>query len=112
MEVYSFILTDTQSKWRFGFCRHDPNCAKAMIILSDLPWHDIFIKYLNQLAEIKKKSYQEFKQFLTETYNRGVPDPGTMIQIPFNNGTSAFSFSKAMHFQLPNVLTSVSCSIK
>lgn len=79
-----------------------------MLLLTYLPWHDTFIKYLNQLAEIKKNSSEDFRKFLSETYNSEIPEPGSHTKIPFNNGVQHFSFTRPLHFQLPNVLTSVS----
>lgn len=107
IEVYSFVLTDTESKWRFGFVRHDPRYPNAMLLLTYLPWHDTYIKYLNQLAEIKKSSYQDFSKFLTDTYKSEIPEPGSTIKIAFNNGAQHFNFARPLHLQLPNILTSV-----
>lgn len=101
-------MTDLNSKWRFGFCRHDPKYPNAMVIITYLSWHDIFIKYINQLAEIKKSSHEEFRKFLSDTYNSAVPEPGSILKVPFRSGSCCFTFTRPSHFQLPNILTSVS----
>lgn len=45
IQHYSFVLTDIESKWTFGFCRHDPRSETALVVLSYLPWHHAFYKY-------------------------------------------------------------------
>ncbi|CAD1473823.1 unnamed protein product, partial [Heterotrigona itama] len=42
VQHFSFVLTSIDSKWTFGFCRHDPKTDTALVILSALPWHEIF----------------------------------------------------------------------
>lgn len=44
VQHFSFVLTSIDSKWTFGFCRHDPKTDTALVILSVLPWHEIFYK--------------------------------------------------------------------
>lgn len=46
IQHYSFVLTDLESKWTFGFCRHDPKSETAIVVLSYLPWHQGFYKYV------------------------------------------------------------------
>lgn len=84
MQIYSFVLTDTNSQWRFGFCRHDTKSDKAMILVTHLPWHNQFFKYMNVLSEIRINSSHDFQRFLSETYAIGVPEPGTSVKI-FSN---------------------------
>lgn len=44
IQHYSFVLTNIESKWTFGFCRHDPKSETALVVLSYLPWHESFYK--------------------------------------------------------------------
>lgn len=41
---HSFVLTNVESKWTFGFCRLDLKSETTLVILSDLPWHKFFYK--------------------------------------------------------------------
>lgn len=41
---YSFVLTSVDSKYTFCFCRFDPKSNTTLVLLSHLPWHDIFYK--------------------------------------------------------------------
>lgn len=86
VQTYSFVLTSTDSKWRFGFCRHDAKTQTAMVIITYLPWHDTFLKFLNVLGELKRKSKHEFQPFLAEAYSKGVPEPGACLKLFYNSG--------------------------
>jgi hypothetical protein len=44
VQHFSFVLTSIDSKWTFGFCRHDPKTETALVVLSALPWHETFYK--------------------------------------------------------------------
>lgn len=46
VQHFSFVLTSIDSKWTFGFCRHDPKRETALVILSALPWHETFYKFV------------------------------------------------------------------
>lgn len=86
MQTYSFVLTSTDSKWRFGFCRHDVKTETAMVMITYLPWHDIFVKFLNVLGELKRTSPAEFQPFLAEAFAKGVPEPGACLKLYYNAG--------------------------
>lgn len=88
LQLYSFVLTSSDSKWRFGFCRHDPRSGTAMVLITYLPWHDTFIRFMNVLGELKRTESDEFQPFLSEAYNRGVPEPGASLKLFYNNGTN------------------------
>jgi hypothetical protein len=51
IQHYSFVLTDLESKWTFGFCRHDPRSETAIVVLSYLPWHQAFYKYVQNIQD-------------------------------------------------------------
>ncbi|XP_039441231.1 DENN domain-containing protein 1A isoform X3 [Culex pipiens pallens] len=103
IQVHSFVLTNIDSKWRFGFCRHDPKSPTAMVIVTYLPWHDTFIRFLNVLADVRKNSQQEFESFLAEAYNRGVPEPGGCLKLQYDRPVQTFSFQRPQQFLLPSI---------
>ena len=64
------MLTDINSKWTFGYCRHDPNSDTALVILSYLPWQEIFYKVLNFIALLIHNRHQDqVRVFLDKLYN-------------------------------------------
>ncbi|PNF15500.1 hypothetical protein B7P43_G17014 [Cryptotermes secundus] len=104
VQHYSFVLTSIDSKWTFGFCRHDPKTETALVLLSYLPWHESFYKLLNHIAEINYSSKSdELWKFLESVYNSSVPDAGRTLQIPFNNGRDTFVCPCPNQFQLPSI---------
>ncbi|XP_033252934.1 DENN domain-containing protein 1A-like isoform X2 [Drosophila miranda] len=103
VQSYSFVHTTGDSKWRFGFCRHDPKAKTAMVLITYLPWHDIFLKLLPVLAELKRTDANGFRTFLSEAYNRGVPDSGGSLTVFYNSGRSHFMFERPLQFQLPSM---------
>ncbi|XP_029404624.2 DENN domain-containing protein 1A isoform X5 [Bactrocera dorsalis] len=113
VQSYSFVLTTDDSKWRFGFCRHDPKTDTAMVIITYLPWHDTFLRLLTLLAELRRcdettttsinNANDDFRTFLAEAYNRGVPDPGGHLKLFYNSGQNYFVFERPLTFQLPSI---------
>ncbi|XP_065080831.1 DENN domain-containing protein 1C isoform X2 [Ochlerotatus camptorhynchus] len=103
IQVHSFVLTNIDSKWRFGFCRHDPKSPTAMVIVTYLPWHDTFIRFLNVLADVRKNSQSEFESFLTEAYNKGVPEPGGCLKLQYDRPVQTFVFQRPQQFLLPSI---------
>lgn len=57
-----------------------------MVLISYLPWHDTFIKFLNILGQIKIAASDEFHPFLMEAYKKGVPEPGGSLKLFYNAG--------------------------
>ncbi|XP_017837660.1 DENN domain-containing protein 1A isoform X3 [Drosophila busckii] len=103
VQSYSFVHTTGDSKWRFGFCRHDPKTDTAMVLITYLPWHDIFLKLLIVLAELRRTDPQGFRAFLAEAYNRGVPESGGSLTVFYNSGQNHFTFERPLQFMLPSI---------
>lgn len=82
---FSFVLTNIDSKWTFGFCRHAPNSPTCFVLLSYLPWHEIFYKVLNHVADLSHKEkigqHQRLQKFLETMYKVSVPDPGLELHV-------------------------------
>jgi hypothetical protein len=52
-EHFTFVLTDLDSKYRFGFCLYRPKGDTCMCIISDLPWYKVFYRALDKISEFK-----------------------------------------------------------
>ncbi|KAL4717684.1 hypothetical protein ACJJTC_000833 [Scirpophaga incertulas] len=87
---YSFVMTSVDSKYTFCFCRFDPKANSALVLLSHLPWHDIFYKLLNCIAELNNSDKGELISFL-EACRIRPPMPGHTLKITYNAGKSFFS---------------------
>ncbi|XP_050501075.1 DENN domain-containing protein 1B isoform X2 [Diabrotica virgifera virgifera] len=104
IQHYSFVLTDLESKWTFGFCRHDPKSETAIVVLSYLPWHQGFYKFLDTTAVLMHSSRTEdLSEFLTAVYTAKIAEPGRKFVVTFNRGDSTFTVDVPRPFQLPSI---------
>ncbi|XP_062929426.1 DENN domain-containing protein 1A-like isoform X5 [Mobula hypostoma] len=79
---FTFVLTDIDSKQRFGFCRLSSGAKTCSCFLSYLPWFEVFYKLLNILAEYTAKSQDcQWKNLLHLLYCIDPPQPGTAVQL-------------------------------
>ncbi|CAH2034836.1 unnamed protein product, partial [Iphiclides podalirius] len=91
VQHYSFVLTSVDSKYTFCFCRYDPKAHAALVLLSHLPWHDIFYKLLNCIANLLNSPERgELSSFL-EACRIRPPMPGHTLKVTYNAGHSVFS---------------------
>lgn len=92
-----------------------------MVIITYLPWHDTFLRLLALLAELRRcdditttsinNTNDDFRTFLSEAYNRGVPDPGGHLKLFYNGGQNVSSHIHTtmwcttwMHFKWFNLI--------
>uniref|UniRef100_A0AAQ4RCZ4 DENN domain containing 1B n=1 Tax=Gasterosteus aculeatus aculeatus TaxID=481459 RepID=A0AAQ4RCZ4_GASAC len=79
---FTFVLTDIDSKQRFGFCRLTQGCRVCICLLSYLPWFEIYYKLLNTLADyLIKQQENELNDMLNSLYDLPVPKPFTPVNL-------------------------------
>uniref|UniRef100_F6VYM4 DENN domain containing 1A n=1 Tax=Ornithorhynchus anatinus TaxID=9258 RepID=F6VYM4_ORNAN len=79
---FTFVLTDIDSKQRFGFCRLSSGAKSCFCILSYLPWFEVFYKLLNILADYTAKGQESQRNELLETLHKlPIPDPGDSVHL-------------------------------
>ncbi|XP_010181889.1 PREDICTED: DENN domain-containing protein 1A-like, partial [Mesitornis unicolor] len=79
---FTFVLTDIDSKQRFGFCRLSSGAKSCFCILSYLPWFEVFYKLLNVLADYSAKGQDSQRSELLETFHKlSIPEPGTSVHL-------------------------------
>ncbi|XP_057355003.1 DENN domain-containing protein 1A isoform X9 [Manis pentadactyla] len=79
---FTFVLTDIDSKQRFGFCRLSSGAKSCFCILSYLPWFEVFYKLLNVLADYTTKGQESQWNELLETLHKlPIPDPGVSVHL-------------------------------
>ncbi|XP_066466681.1 DENN domain-containing protein 1A isoform X2 [Tiliqua scincoides] len=79
---FTFVLTDIDSKQRFGFCRLSSGAKACFCILSYLPWFEVFYKLLNILADYTAKGQDNhWHELLEALYKLPIPDPGTSVHL-------------------------------
>ncbi|XP_059196301.1 DENN domain-containing protein 1B isoform X2 [Centropristis striata] len=79
---FTFVLTDIDSKQRFGFCRLTQGCRVCICLLSYLPWFEIYYKLLNTLADyLTKQQENDLNDMLNSLYDLPVPKPFTPVNL-------------------------------
>ncbi|XP_075689493.1 DENN domain-containing protein 1B isoform X1 [Rhinoderma darwinii] len=80
---FTFVLTDIESKQRFGFCRLTSGGKICLCILSYLPWFEVYYKLLNTLAEylVNEQQENDLNDILKTLYNHPVPEAHTPVSL-------------------------------
>nr|XP_058911776.1 DENN domain-containing protein 1B isoform X5 [Kogia breviceps] len=82
---FAFVLTDIESKQRFGFCRLTSGGKICLCILSYLPWFEVYYKLLNTLADyLAKELEDDLNETLKSLYNQPVPNANTPVNLSVN----------------------------
>lgn len=73
---FSFVLTNVDSKWTFGYCRISPTTDTCIVLLSQLPWHETFFKIVAQIGAIYHVDTRqdELLNFLKALYQCKIPE--------------------------------------
>ncbi|MFT7817546.1 DENN domain-containing protein 1A [Arapaima gigas] len=79
---FTFVLTDIESKQRFGFCRLSSGSQSCFCILSYLPWFEVFYKILNILADYTVKGQEsQWRELLEALHSLPIPEPGVPVHL-------------------------------
>lgn len=103
VDHFTFVLTDLESKYKFGYCRQAQGVQTCLCIVSCLPWFDVFYTILNKLAEMinTNESENNVTELLRATYANGVPTPGVPVQIII--GQDMLNFTAPDTSKLPSI---------
>jgi len=101
VQHFSFVLTNLEAQWTFGFCRYAPNSETALCILSSLPWHELFFKMLNQCAELLQAKQGQLTSFLTSVHSARIPLPGLVFHVQWDK--NVFTGPTPSSFHLPSI---------
>ncbi|XP_075792808.1 DENN domain-containing protein 1B isoform X2 [Pelodiscus sinensis] len=82
---FTFVLTDIESKQKFGFCRLTSGGKICLCILSYLPWFEVYYKLLNTLADyLAKEQENDLNDMLKSLYSHPVPKANTPVSLSVN----------------------------
>ncbi|KAK3561785.1 hypothetical protein QTP86_014364 [Hemibagrus guttatus] len=99
---FTFVLTDIESKQRFGFCRLTSGCKVCICLLSYLPWFENYYKLLNTLADyLSKHQENDLNDLLEKLYRLTVPKPSTAVTLSVTP-PAAVSHIIAFHISSPH----------
>ncbi|XP_076028639.1 DENN domain-containing protein 1A isoform X5 [Oratosquilla oratoria] len=103
VQHFSFVLTSLDSKWTYGFCRHAAKAETALVLLSFLPWHEVFYKLLNVCSDyLSSSSPEDVWLCLQEAYRCPTPAPGSDLVLPLPNDQH-FMVQCPNHLRLPTI---------
>ncbi|EDO42638.1 predicted protein, partial [Nematostella vectensis] len=100
---YTFVLTDIQGQYRFGFCRYSPNVKSCLCILSYLPWFEIFYDLLNKISDLIRSSTDEVVSLLNAFVKEPLPKPGTPFTITAPGTTKQYTYTSPDPMKLPTI---------
>ncbi|XGW32648.1 hypothetical protein V3C99_017301 [Haemonchus contortus] len=87
VQLFSFVLTDSQSQYTFGYCRYTPRNNTCICILSGFSWPGVFYKILNHVSLIMNNGTQDdLDAILTRIYHTDIPNIGDTLQFECHNG--------------------------
>lgn len=102
VDHFTFTLTDVESCFKFGFCRHATGAQTCLCIVSCLPWFEVFYGFLNTLAEITNRSdLNDVTVMLRAAYVQEVPSPGVPVTVVAQQ--EMFSFTSPDTSKLPSI---------
>jgi len=104
VQHFSFVLTNLEAQWTFGFCRYAPNSETALCFLSCLPWHEVFFKLLNQCAELVTATGpgDTLTTFLSAVHQARLPLPGLVFHVQWAE-SRVFTAATPSTFHLPSI---------
>ncbi|KAK2192315.1 hypothetical protein NP493_34g04014 [Ridgeia piscesae] len=104
VDHFTFVLTDIEGKFKFGFCRHATGALTCLCIVSYLPWYEIFYKLLNYLADILNRNEKNhIDRLLEATHQHEVPSPGSEVIAVTPDFAEKFVFTAPNPSLLPEI---------
>ncbi|EGT59485.1 CBN-RME-4 protein [Caenorhabditis brenneri] len=86
VQLFSFVLTDSNSKFSFGFCRYTPRTDTCICFLSGFFWPNVFFKALNDISLVMGAAQQEdVESVLTKFYHTDIPNIDEYLRFADHN---------------------------
>ncbi|EFO89955.1 CRE-RME-4 protein [Caenorhabditis remanei] len=86
VQLFSFVLTDSNSKFSFGFCRYTPRTDTCICFLSGFFWPNVFFKALNDISLVIQAAQKEdVESVLTKFYHTDIPNIDEYLRFADHN---------------------------
>lgn len=86
VQLFSFVLTDSNSKFSFGFCRYTPRTDTCICFLSGFFWPNVFFKALNDISLVMGAAQREdVESVLTKFYHTDIPNIDEYLRFADHN---------------------------
>ncbi|XP_074621860.1 DENN domain-containing protein 1B-like [Acropora palmata] len=104
VQHYTFVLTDMDRIFRFGFCRYSPDVKTCLCMLSYLPWFKGFYELLNRLSNFRRESKDsDVLQILNFLLSQSPPKSGSPLTVTTGDVTKDFIFEAPDTSKLPTI---------
>lgn len=104
VQHYTFVLTDMDRIFRFGFCRYSPDVKTCLCMLSYLPWFKGFYELLNRLSNFRRESKDsDVLQILNFLLSQSPPKSGSPLTVTTGDATKDFIFEAPDTSKLPTI---------
>lgn len=102
--LFSFVLTNVDSKWTFGYCHRTPATDTCIVLLSQLPWHDAFFKIVTHLGTLFRipEKQEELLAYLKALYQCKI-DEQISIQFQINGQYRSYTYDAPDKLTLPSI---------
>lgn len=101
---FSFVLTNVDSKWTFGFCHLSPVTDTCIVLLSQLPWHETFYKIIAHLGTIYQipERQQELLAYLKALYQCKIQDQ-IVLRFQLDSQTKEYTYEAPDNHNLASI---------
>lgn len=112
VQLFSFVLTNVDGIYTFGYCRYAPKSNTCLCFLSALPWSEFFYKFLNQLASLANspeaictadRKNEDVDLLLTAAYHQEIPNPGELFVVELSSGKCRLECTCPDDSKLPRI---------
>lgn len=103
VQLFSFVLTDSNSKFSFGFCRYTPRTDTCICFLSGFFWPNVFFKALNDISLVIGSAQREdVESVLTKFYHTDIPNIDEYLRFADSNQTDGHNYRVVFAEKIPD----------
>ncbi|CAI2356362.1 unnamed protein product [Caenorhabditis sp. 36 PRJEB53466] len=103
VQLFSFVLTDSNSKFSFGFCRYTPRTDTCICFLSGFFWPNVFFKALNDISLVIGSAQKEdVESVLTKFYHTDIPNIDEYLRFADSNQKEGHNYRIVFAEKIPD----------
>lgn len=103
VQLFSFVLTDSNSKFSFGFCRYTPRTDTCICFLSGFFWPNVFFKALNDISLVIGSAQKEdVESVLTKFYHTDIPNIDEYLRFADHNQKEGHNYRIVFAEKIPD----------
>uniref|UniRef100_A0A8R1HNX6 UDENN domain-containing protein n=1 Tax=Caenorhabditis japonica TaxID=281687 RepID=A0A8R1HNX6_CAEJA len=103
VQLFSFVLTDSNSKFSFGFCRYTPRTDTCICFLSGFFWPNVFFKALNDISLVIGSAQRaDVESVLTKFYHTDIPNIDEYLRFADSNQQDGHNYRVVFAEKIPD----------